>query len=594
MFCSHAQQYRELGFSVIPMCGMTPDSCMYGDRCPSPGKHPLIKWKVFQNERADEAQINQWWKQWPLANIGIVTGSISNLAVVDIEAGGSLDDLVPTVIAKTGGGGWHYYYRLPANGLESSVRFRELTDSRAEGGYVVAPPSSHKSGGTYEWAVDFSEAEPAEFPVAIIQEAQRIQKIKHDTANIVLGVAEGERNSSAASLAGKLLTYIPPRDRETLAWPLMVAWNNQNRPPLEVDELKGVYDSISARHKKKDGDLSSETDTPFEILSWDAIKALELPPIQWRINHLIPSGAKVSIAGRSGHNKSWLAMGMACAMASGRPFLGCADFNVVQSKVLYIENEASMSSVRERGYMLDFDAAKDNLYLAYINKTLNLNDDKAVNKLYEQVKELGIEVIFVDPFISTAGGIESASADDIRAYFNRFRPFINDGLSVIFIDHVRKGDSGQSGVNIMDLFGSQDKVGSADLVFMVQSKKKEDGSETIEISQMKCRLAQEYSPFAVNKLRTMRNNKPAVELEYAGLIDTQKKAVDKAQELILELLGKAKERLTREQVTTELLKLNQVGKSNIEKALEYLRETGEIQSEKVERTHYHWLDKSES
>lgn len=50
-----------------------------------PDKKPLIKWTQHQLEKADDQQIRDWWSKWPDANIGVVTGAISNFLVVDVD-----------------------------------------------------------------------------------------------------------------------------------------------------------------------------------------------------------------------------------------------------------------------------------------------------------------------------------------------------------------------------------------------------------------------------------------------------------------------------------------------------------------------------
>ena len=67
----YALKYYEQGFSVIPII---------------PGqKKPMIKWQPYQNERATPEQIKQWWTETPNANVGIVTGKISDLFVIDLD-----------------------------------------------------------------------------------------------------------------------------------------------------------------------------------------------------------------------------------------------------------------------------------------------------------------------------------------------------------------------------------------------------------------------------------------------------------------------------------------------------------------------------
>lgn len=53
--------------------------------CASPAKHPRIRWEGSMSERADEGVIRSWWQRWPGANVGVVTGSVSGVVVIDVD-----------------------------------------------------------------------------------------------------------------------------------------------------------------------------------------------------------------------------------------------------------------------------------------------------------------------------------------------------------------------------------------------------------------------------------------------------------------------------------------------------------------------------
>ena len=110
----------------------------------------------------DVDTITMWWSTWPDANIGIRTGQISGVVVLDIDAKSEgleswaeLQDIharVDTLTCHTGGGGMHLYFKAPPDELKSTAgQIARGVDTRAEGGYVVAPPSMHISGQRYWW-----------------------------------------------------------------------------------------------------------------------------------------------------------------------------------------------------------------------------------------------------------------------------------------------------------------------------------------------------------------------------------------------------------------------------------------------------------
>ena len=52
----------------------------------------------------------------------------------------------------TGSGGAHYYLGHPCDRrIANRVNLYSGVDVRGDGGYVVAPPSNHRSGGRYSW-----------------------------------------------------------------------------------------------------------------------------------------------------------------------------------------------------------------------------------------------------------------------------------------------------------------------------------------------------------------------------------------------------------------------------------------------------------
>jgi hypothetical protein len=232
-----ALRYYMFGFSVIPV---------------GRNKMPLVEWKHYQTERATTEQIKEWWEKYPEANIGIVTGKAFGIVVVDVEFGGRIDDLPPTVIAKTGGGGFHYYYKHPGAVVKNGVRVGNKDDKRdirGDGGYVVAPPSVHASGNLYEWLVPPDNTPFAVFPVSLFVGSQFSEGMKTDWKELPIAEApEGKRNSTATQYTGKLLHDLSSDLWETAGWDSLKAWNEKcSKPPIDEKELRAVFDSIIGR-----------------------------------------------------------------------------------------------------------------------------------------------------------------------------------------------------------------------------------------------------------------------------------------------------------------------------------------------------------
>jgi len=240
----------KLGLSIIPL-GLD--------------KRPLIEWKQYQSEKATEEKLMEWFSK-PEVNIGVVTGKISNLVVVDIDPrhGGTEEAFkdILTVKSATGGGGWHYYFQY-IDGIQNSANIKPGIDIRGEGGYVVVPPSSHSSGKDYEWISPPSTTNKLiplpDFIKEWIgnQKGKPITNGKSRVNNLLNGVGEGNRNESAASVVGKLVKRFKQDEWENEAWPLFQAWNKQNNPPLSDDELRTIFESIAKAETSKDADDES-------------------------------------------------------------------------------------------------------------------------------------------------------------------------------------------------------------------------------------------------------------------------------------------------------------------------------------------------
>lgn len=155
--------YANHGWPVLPLHTAVGDRCSCGDAaCAHPGKHPRIKTgRDHARATTDVSLIRKWWRQWPTANIGVVTGARSGLVVVDVDPRhGGLDSLrqleaehgqlpsAPTVI--TGSGGLHLYFRHPGGRVPNRVGLYPGIDLRGDGGLVVCPPSLHAQG-SYRW-----------------------------------------------------------------------------------------------------------------------------------------------------------------------------------------------------------------------------------------------------------------------------------------------------------------------------------------------------------------------------------------------------------------------------------------------------------
>lgn len=217
----YALEYAERGWAVFPVHTPKPDgSCScHRQNCDRIGKHPRIS-SGRNGASSDADTINRWWTTWPDANIGIATGKESGFIVLDVDDGGE-DSLTgkplpDTVEQITGSGGRHLLYNRPETNTQrykTRVKFLPGLDSRADGGYIVAPPSLHKSGHRYGWEGSSDPMEGVELadPPAWFIEAIADTAIEDSATAAPQWNPDGELPENTL----EMLTYIPAEDYDT-------------------------------------------------------------------------------------------------------------------------------------------------------------------------------------------------------------------------------------------------------------------------------------------------------------------------------------------------------------------------------------------
>lgn len=251
-FGLRAFEYSVRGYSVIPL---------------RRNKLPLIaSWKPYQTNAANDAQIQKWWKENPSANIGIITGRISGITVVDIDmkGGKELADkhlaLFPkTYTVKTPTGGYHLYYQYDKRIQQTANTFPQypFVDIRNDGGYVVAPPSfcdyikdKVRTAGTYKV---IEHVVPAVFPFDFFKKADG--KTYTSVSDLLKGVKlmqDGDgRNNTLTKITGKILVLVQKDDWDTVGLEMIHAVNKRFKQPLPAREVDTIFNSISKRESRK-------------------------------------------------------------------------------------------------------------------------------------------------------------------------------------------------------------------------------------------------------------------------------------------------------------------------------------------------------
>lgn len=224
-------------------------------------KKPLLSsWAEFQSRRGTEEEVMEWFEKWPDANIGIVTGQVSGIDVVDFDTEEAFEQAkqngLPDVPMVQTARGCHLYFKH-TDGLRKGKNQQSLpdVDLQADGAYVVAPPSFHESGVQYKWVTDsnFDVDQLPTVPDWVIEKIHSpVQKTKRRKSKIAkqkgnMTMHEGSRNVTLASHVGRWIQQGLSFD-ETLEQ--AKKFNLNFKPPLDEQEVRYVVGSILKTHNR--------------------------------------------------------------------------------------------------------------------------------------------------------------------------------------------------------------------------------------------------------------------------------------------------------------------------------------------------------
>lgn len=312
-----ALEYHRRGWCVIPV--------------PVGSKKARIKWKQYQHQRPDEAQLRRWFASGK-NNVALICGPVSGgLTVIDFDDAGlykawvtehpELAETLPTVQT---GRGYHVYFRSDI----TKTKPLKGIDIKASG-YVLAPPSKHPSGDVYQWivplngslqSVDLSvfksnltqEAhEPQETQetqeTQVTQETQETHSSKGGVVDEVILLVTGLcRSGIVKEVVRAIVDTLPEKIGQRNKRIFLLAQRLQSIPEYTKSKPEALKEIVRVWHKLALPTISTK---PFE-LTWIDFKA------GWpKVKHLRLSG-KLGDAIRKAKAELESGQGLACEYES--------------------------------------------------------------------------------------------------------------------------------------------------------------------------------------------------------------------------------------------------------------------------------------
>lgn len=363
-----ALELAGLGFRVHPLypIGDHLQCTCYNRDCQTIGKHPRLQDWVT-NATSQPSIVALWWDAHPDDGIGIATGD--GLVVVDLDNEDAINgwsDLGSTWAVKTGRG-MHLYYRTNEQVRNSAGRLGTGIDVRGEGGYVVAPPTLHKSGARYSWIAGVPEPgeRAAQLPQAVLDKLLDGPGPVFEPIDWEVGedgicgwpfgtLAMGDRNVSMTRYVGALYRADMNDDEVfTLAREANAAYLS---PPLSERELGTIVRSISRRDERtrelRDSDplmpmphvpqsnvsVVNNKPSKFKLITASTVKT---EGIEWVWPGYLGRKLVTNLSGDGGVGKSVLTADLAARLSTGVGWPDGSPCEVGSTVFLNAEDDAS-------------------------------------------------------------------------------------------------------------------------------------------------------------------------------------------------------------------------------------------------------------
>lgn len=447
-----ALTYLRRGWSVVP--------------CTPGSKKPAIAWGDFTSRLPTEDEVKTWWTRWPSANIALITGKVSGVVAVDVDAykGGKPEPIFnenPTqLISRTGGGGFHLLYDYPGQHVSNRVDSDSKVDVRGDGGYVILPPSTHSSGRPYSWV---RTGNPGKAPTWLTLEKRSEAAINTSGGVIperwlseaLAGAEDGNRNDTCTRIAGYFAGKGIPAD---VAVAVLQSWNAKNNPPLADAEIQTTVESTYKTAYRR-SPPKEQPKKEFNVVSFNSyMSKYGDAAVKWMVEEWMPLDTVAFVISPPGSYKTWTVLDLVVSVASGRPFLG--SFPVLEpGPVLLIQQEDYHGQVAERlglvtaakfGIDWQWDPNSENFYAPeapdlpiYIHpdRLLRFDDNAIMEAVEAQVAKLKPRLCVLDPLYS-AGNTDDYMAKTVEQMFRLKRMRDKYGTSFFIVHHTKKARDG--------------------------------------------------------------------------------------------------------------------------------------------------------
>ena len=465
------------GFSIFPLA---PNS-----KIPLPGS------QGFKDSFNDYDKARDTWYDNPQYNIGIATGEVSNLTVIDLDGEQGLKSFeeikhlfpMEPMVVKTPGG-YHLYFEYNP-GFHSGAGFLPGVDVRNDGGYVVAPgsivtdPEKGYNQAPYKILRDVTPKSIENVPEMFLKHTRK-DKVDSDgnTSNktfseLLGGSDQGTRDNDLVRFLGTLGRLpINQEDRRTLAY----YFADQCRPTLDYSLVDEKLDRMAVTYDFTE-EIEDYADKETDVLLEHATAFLnkEVKPEEYLVDNMLAKGTLNVIGAYAKVGKSTLTRQLSVCVAQGKPFLGR---EVEQGAVLYLALEEQPGRVYNHFKTIGLQE-NDPLYL--FTGRFQVPYDRVMTSLRHHVEDKQIKLLVIDT-ISRMPKERRLDMNDYVGVSEWLEPYMaiahELNVCLVLIYHQSKGGrSAEDHDTVASLLGSTAIPATADQIFTM--RKEEENQRSI-------------------------------------------------------------------------------------------------------------------
>ena len=295
--------------------------------------------------------------------------------------------------------------------------------------------------------------------IPVIPHGRRHEQIKNLCVSLRKMGFTGQRLHDAV-MKENAVRCVPPLPENEIA--KMTSWANQRvKTTISRSDPLLLTESVSDGHGQA-----------RDIIAWDQLYKMKLPPVKWVIRDLLPEGLTI-LAGAPKVGKSWLAQSLSLSVASGRNALG--HFPANQGQALHLALEDTAQRFQDRMKRLNHDSPIDELANAHFARNWECLPD-AIKSFQEWISaHEKPRLIVIDTFQKIRSRAANRSEDNAYA-----RDYVEVGLlhqlaarnniSILLVHHKRKAASDDpfNGVS-----GSSGITGAADAIWLFEKPDRE-------------------------------------------------------------------------------------------------------------------------